>query len=77
MATTTAPGRRWYGPRELRRLAIIRYWQEAGLMRLGDIGKILAGPEAPDGCPHYEKLIWVSPRIPDPGTGASEHPTDS
>jgi MerR family transcriptional regulator, copper efflux regulator len=90
-------GRRWYGPRELRRLAIIRYWQESGLMRLDDIGEILAGPErtgrwrelveehlrtlqskiermeaareflehvashhdeAPDGCPHYETLIW-------------------
>jgi len=90
-------GRRWYGPSELRRLAIIRYWQESGLMRLDDIGQILAGSEgakrwgelieeqlrtlqdriermesareflqhvashhdsAPDGCPHYETLIW-------------------
>src|ERR1700691_4461759 len=38
-------GRRWYGQRELRRLAIIRYWQESGLMRLDDIGEILAGAE--------------------------------
>ncbi len=90
-------GRRWYGPYELRRLAIIRYWQESALMRLDDIGEILAGPEgtgrwgelidehlrtlrsridqmeaareflehvashhneAPDGCSHYETLIW-------------------
>jgi MerR family copper efflux transcriptional regulator len=90
-------GRRWYGPEEQRRLAIIRYWQESGLMSLDDIGEILAGPdrtgrwqelieehlrtlrskiermeaareflehvashhhEAPDGCPHYETLIW-------------------
>jgi MerR family transcriptional regulator, copper efflux regulator len=97
-------GRRWYGPRELRRLAIIRYWQESALMRLDDIGQILAGPEgtkrweelieeqlrtlqrrtermeaareflkhvashhnsAPDGCPHYETLIWDHYRSPD------------
>jgi DNA-binding transcriptional MerR regulator len=90
-------GRRWYGPQEMRRLAVIRYWQQSGLMRLDDIGEILAGPEgagrwgqlvedqlrtlngkiermqaareflehvashhdsAPDGCPHYEALIW-------------------
>jgi MerR family transcriptional regulator, copper efflux regulator len=90
-------GRRWYGRPELRRLAVIRYWQTSGLMRLQDIGEILAGPDgtdrwrhvidqqlgllrqrierleaarvflehvashhdsAPDGCPHYETLIW-------------------
>jgi MerR family transcriptional regulator, copper efflux regulator len=90
-------GRRWYGRAELRRLAVIRYWQTSGLMRLDDIGEILAGPHgsdrwqhvidqqlallgerierleaakvflehvashhdsAPDGCPHYETLIW-------------------
>jgi MerR family transcriptional regulator, copper efflux regulator len=90
-------GRRWYGHRELRRLAIIRYWQQSGLMSLEDIGLILAGPDngghwqdlverqvrnltrqiekmeaaksflehvashhdsAPDGCHHYEALIW-------------------
>ena len=90
-------GRRWYGQAELRRLAIIRYWQQSGLMSLDDIDKILAGPksapgwrqlidqqlqtlqerikqmeaakaflehvashhnESPDGCPHYEALIW-------------------
>jgi MerR family transcriptional regulator, copper efflux regulator len=90
-------GRRWYGPSELRRLAVIRYWQELGLMRLDDIGELLSGPEpsgrwaevmeehlrtlrtkieqmeaareflehvtshhgeVPDGCPHYETLIW-------------------
>jgi MerR family transcriptional regulator, copper efflux regulator len=91
-------GRRWYGPAEVRRLAIIRYWQAAGLMSLDEIADILAGPAAtkgwtevverrvetlrvqiermeaargflehtltfhrdssPDGCPHYEALIW-------------------
>jgi MerR family transcriptional regulator, copper efflux regulator len=98
-------GRRWYGPGELRRLAIIRYWQESGLMPLDDIGEILAGSDgtrqwvelieqqvrtlrsriermqaareflehvashhdtAPDGCPHYETLIWD--RYPASGT---------
>jgi MerR family transcriptional regulator, copper efflux regulator len=90
-------GRRWYGQAELRRLAIIRYWQQSGLMSLDDISEILAGPDdtdqwrrlidrqvrtlqeqmermaaakaflehvsshhdnSPDGCPHYEALIW-------------------
>lgn len=91
-------GRRWYGPAELRRLAIILYWKESGLMSLDEIGDILAGPAAtrgwsqvvqdrietldrqmvrmasareflahvlsfhrdgtPDGCAHYEALIW-------------------
>jgi len=94
-------GRRWYGPAEIRRLAIIGYWQSSGLMSLEQIGDILAGPEAgrgwtqvvedhvealrgqiarmqaaqaflehtlvyhrdssPDGCPHYEALIWQRP----------------
>jgi MerR family copper efflux transcriptional regulator len=94
-------GRRWYGPVEIRRLAVIRYWQSSGLMSLEEIGDILAGPEAtrgwtqvveervetlraqiarmeaaraflehtlvfhrdssPDGCPHYEALIWETP----------------
>jgi MerR family copper efflux transcriptional regulator len=90
-------GRRWYGQAELRRLAIIRYWQESALMSLEDIGEMLAGAAgsgewrkmvdeqlrslsyrigqmeaareflehvashhdiAPDGCAHYEALIW-------------------
>jgi MerR family transcriptional regulator, copper efflux regulator len=91
-------GRRWYGPAEIRRLAIIRYWQTAGLMSLEEIGDVLAGPagtkgwtevvetrmeilrvqieqmeaargflehtltfhrdSSPDGCAHYEDLIW-------------------
>ena len=42
-------GRRWYGPVEIRRLAIIRYWQSSGLMSLEEIGDILAGPEATQG----------------------------
>jgi MerR family transcriptional regulator, copper efflux regulator len=39
-------GRRWYGPPELRRLAIIRYWQRSALMSLDDIAVVLAGSEA-------------------------------
>ncbi len=39
-------GRRWYGPAEIRRLAIIQYWQQSGLMSLEEIGEILAGPGA-------------------------------
>jgi DNA-binding transcriptional MerR regulator len=37
-------GRRWYGPDEVRRLAIIRYWQQSGLMSLDEVADILAGP---------------------------------
>ena len=37
-------GRRWYGPVEIRRLAIIRYWQSAGLMSLDEIRHVLSGP---------------------------------
>jgi MerR family copper efflux transcriptional regulator len=99
-------GRRWYGPAEIRRLAIIRYWQESGLMSLDEIGEILAGPRAtrrwrqvvedridalrlqiegmqaareflehiltfhhhtpPDGCAHYEALIWERSTDDDP-----------
>jgi MerR family transcriptional regulator, copper efflux regulator len=94
-------GRRWYGPTEIRKLAIVRYWQSSGLMSLEQIADILAGPTAtrgwtqiveervktlrgqiqrmeaacaflehtltfhrdssPDGCPHYEALIWQQP----------------
>jgi MerR family transcriptional regulator, copper efflux regulator len=39
-------GRRWYGPTEIRRLAIIQYWQRYGLMSLDEIREILAGPAA-------------------------------
>jgi DNA-binding transcriptional MerR regulator len=42
-------GRRWYGPAEIRQLAIIRYWQTSGLMSLEQISDILAGPEAARG----------------------------
>jgi MerR family transcriptional regulator, copper efflux regulator len=98
-------GRRWYGPAELRRLAVIRYWQDAGLMRLDDLAEMLAGRggtdrwrhkideqitsladriermaaakeflqhvashhhTAPDGCPHYETLIWERYSVPQP-----------
>ena len=37
-------GRRWYGPEQIRRLAIILYWQTCGLMSLDEIADILAGP---------------------------------
>jgi len=39
-------GRRWYGPPEIRRLAIIQYWQQSGLLSLQEINDILAGPSA-------------------------------
>ena len=39
-------GRRWYGPTEIRRLAIIQYWQRYGLMSLDEIRDVLAGPAA-------------------------------
>lgn len=39
-------GRRWYGPAEIRRLAIIQHWQRSGQMSLEEIGDILAGPTA-------------------------------
>jgi DNA-binding transcriptional MerR regulator len=42
-------GRRWYGPDEIRRLAVIQYWQQAGLMSLEEIGDILAGPDGTRG----------------------------
>jgi MerR family copper efflux transcriptional regulator len=39
-------GRRWYGPTEIRRLAIIQYWQAHGQMSLEEIKDILSGPGA-------------------------------
>jgi MerR family copper efflux transcriptional regulator len=91
-------GRRWYSPADIRRLAIVGYWQRVGQMSLDEIGEILAGPGAtrgwtqivqgriealrlqaeqvnaarehlehilshhrdspPDGCHHYESLIY-------------------
>jgi len=91
-------GRRWYGPDEIRQLAIIRFWQKSGQISLDGIAEILGGPDAsaawqhvirerieaidaqidsmraardhlehilehhqhspPDGCEHFEKLIW-------------------
>jgi len=47
-------GRRWYGPAEIRRLAIIQYWQRFGLMSLEEIGDILAGPAATKG---WEQIV--------------------
>jgi MerR family transcriptional regulator, copper efflux regulator len=37
-------GRRWYGPDEVRRVAVIPYWQESGLMGLDEIAEMVAGP---------------------------------
>jgi DNA-binding transcriptional MerR regulator len=38
-------GRRWYSPEGVRRLAVIRYWQECGLIGLAEIARLLdAGP---------------------------------
>jgi MerR family transcriptional regulator, copper efflux regulator len=42
-------GRRWYGSAEIRRLAIIQYWQASGLMSLDEISEVLAGPAASRG----------------------------
>jgi MerR family transcriptional regulator, copper efflux regulator len=39
-------GRRWYGPDGVRRVAVIRYWQESGLMGLDEIAEMMAGPTA-------------------------------
>lgn len=36
-------GRRWFSPVEIRRLAIIRFWQQSALMSLEQIGEILEG----------------------------------
>ncbi|MDI9897395.1 MerR family transcriptional regulator [Rhodococcus sp. IEGM 1381] len=36
-------GKRWYGPREIRRIAIIMFWQRSGLMSLEVIGELLDG----------------------------------
>jgi MerR family transcriptional regulator, copper efflux regulator len=44
MPVSRHAGRRWFGQEEIRRLAIIRYWQQAGRMSLDEIGDILAGP---------------------------------
>lgn len=41
--TAKQGGRRWYGQREIRRIAIIIFWQRSGLMSLDVIGEILDG----------------------------------
>jgi DNA-binding transcriptional MerR regulator len=43
--TARRAGRRWYGRAEQRRLAIIGFWQQSGLMSLEDIAAILDGQE--------------------------------
>jgi MerR family copper efflux transcriptional regulator len=47
-------GRRWFGQDEIRRLAIIRYWQQSGGMSLAEIGEILAGPS---GAGAWQRII--------------------
>jgi DNA-binding transcriptional MerR regulator len=42
-------GRRWYGTGEIRRLAIIQFWQQSAMMSLDEIGDILAGSAATRG----------------------------
>jgi MerR family transcriptional regulator, copper efflux regulator len=44
-ATARSGGRRCYGPEQIRRLAIIGFWQRSGQLSLDDIGELLAGPE--------------------------------
>ncbi len=39
-------GRRWYSPVEIRRLAVIRFWQQSALLSLEEIGEILEGSSA-------------------------------
>lgn len=39
-------GRRWYGPEEIRKVAVIRYCQDSGLMSLEEIAELMAGPKA-------------------------------
>ncbi len=41
-------GRRWYGAAEIRRLAVIGYWQASALMTLEEIGQILVRSGAGD-----------------------------
>jgi len=40
-------GRRWYGPTELRRIAVIRYWQQSALLSLDEIAELLDDPHTP------------------------------
>ena len=37
-------GKRWFHRSDLRRLAIIRFWQSCGLMSLDKVAELLAGP---------------------------------
>lgn len=39
--TAKRGGRRWYGPREIRRLANILFWQRSGMMSLDEVAEIL------------------------------------
>jgi MerR family transcriptional regulator, copper efflux regulator len=39
--TSRRGGRRWYGPDQVRRVAVIRFWQQQGLMSLGLVRELL------------------------------------
>jgi len=70
-------GRRWYGPTEIRRLAIIQYWQRYGLMSLEEISDILAGPSATRGWAHIVQgrieALRVQAKRMDAARGHLEH----
>jgi MerR family copper efflux transcriptional regulator len=108
-------GKRWLSAEQVRRLAIIRFWQESGLMSQDQIGAVLTGAtsaapwvqtveaqldilarqidrmqtaralldhvlhhhqdSSPDGCPHYEALIWQTGNTTKPKTQVSGLPT--
>jgi DNA-binding transcriptional MerR regulator len=53
-AASRHAGRRWYTPDQLRRLAIIQYWQASAMRSLEEIGEILAGPAA---ARHWGQII--------------------
>jgi MerR family transcriptional regulator, copper efflux regulator len=47
-------GRRWYGTAEVRRLAIIGFWQQSGLLSLDEIAAMLAGPAD---APQWKQIV--------------------
>jgi MerR family transcriptional regulator, copper efflux regulator len=47
-------GRRWYGRTELRRLAIIAFWQQSALMSLDQIAALL---DRPSGAGQWKQIV--------------------
>ncbi|WP_369201471.1 MerR family transcriptional regulator [Streptomyces sp. PU-14G] len=47
-------GKRWYGPAEVRQLALISFWQRCGLMGLTDIATLIA--RQPD-TPNWKQVV--------------------